>query len=54
VRYGRIGGRRERVRGEYRFSSLMKLKKRGENYALFYFAEKRFFFDIYDVITWGK
>jgi len=30
VRYGWMGGRR--VRGEYRFSSLMKQKKKGENF----------------------
>ena len=29
-RYGRIGGRREQVRGEYRFSSLVEQKKRGK------------------------
>jgi hypothetical protein len=27
VRYGRIGGRREKVRGEYRVVKLMKQKK---------------------------
>jgi hypothetical protein len=31
----------------------MKQKKRGGNYAVFYFAKKRCFY-IYDVITWGK
>jgi hypothetical protein len=37
-RYGRIGGRREKVRGEYRFSSLVEQKKKGKNYAVFYIA----------------
>jgi hypothetical protein len=39
-----VGGRRERARGEYRFMKLMKYKKKGENYALFYFAGKCFIF----------
>jgi hypothetical protein len=39
-----MGGRRERLRGGYRFMELMKLKKKGKIYALFYFAGKRFFF----------
>jgi len=38
MRYGWIGGRREKVRGEYRFSSLVKQNKRGKNYAVFCFA----------------
>jgi hypothetical protein len=33
---------------------LMKSKKGGENYAVFYFAGKRFFIYIYEVFTWGK
>ena len=37
-----------KTRGEYRFSSLVKLKKK---YAVFYFAGKRFFFYIDDVIV---
>jgi hypothetical protein len=41
VRYGRIGGRRVRVRGVYRFSSLMKQNKKGKNCAVFCFAGKR-------------
>ncbi len=41
-------------RGEHRFMKLMKLKIKGENYAVFYFTGKRIFFYIYDVITWGK
>ena len=62
VRYGRIGGfkewvdgwmggQREKVRGVYGFSSLMKQKIKAKNYAVFYFAGKRFFFYFYDVIT---
>ena len=39
-------------RGEHRFSPLMKRKKKWKNYAVFDFAGKRFFFYIYDVITW--
>ena len=34
---------REKVRGEYRFSSLMKQKIKGKNCAVFCFAAKRFF-----------
>jgi hypothetical protein len=37
-----VGGRMD-IRGVYRFSSLMKQKKKGENYAVFCFAA--FFFD---------
>jgi hypothetical protein len=29
---------REKVRGEYRFRSLMKQNKKGKNYAVFYIA----------------
>jgi hypothetical protein len=55
VRYGRIGGRRERVRREYRVSSVVKQKKKEENYAAFYFTGKRkIFFYIYDVIVKQK
>jgi hypothetical protein len=55
VRYGWIGGRREKVRGLYGFSSLVKQNKKGKNCAVFCFAGKRkFFFYIYDVITWGE
>ena len=32
------------ARGEYRYSSLVKLKKRGENYAVFTSLEKDFVF----------
>jgi hypothetical protein len=39
----------------YVFSSLMKQKIKGKKYAVFYFTGKRiFFFNICDVITWGK
>jgi hypothetical protein len=52
---GWMGGRREKVRGVYGFSSLMKQKKKAKNYAVFCFAGKRnFFLNIYDVITWEK
>jgi hypothetical protein len=47
-------GERMDIRGEYRFSSLVKQKKKEKNYAVFYFTGKRFFLYIYDVITWGK
>jgi hypothetical protein len=33
---------------------LTKLKKKGKNYAVFYFTGKRFFFNIYDVIVKQK
>jgi len=39
-----MGGRREKVRGEYMFSSLMMQKIKGKNCAVFYFAGKRFFY----------
>ncbi len=52
VRYGWIGGRREKVSGVYGFSSLAKQNKKGKNCAVFCFAGKRiFFFNICDVIT---
>ena len=52
VRYGWIGGRREKVSGVYGFSSLAKQNKKGEKCAVFCFAGKRnFFFNICDVIT---
>jgi hypothetical protein len=41
MRDGRIGGRRVRVRGVYRFSSLVEQNKKGKNYAVFCFAGKR-------------
>ena len=49
-----MGGRRETARGEYRFSSRVKFQKKEKNYALLYLAGKRFFFYIYEVITWRK
>ena len=43
------------IRGVYRFSSLVKQNKKAKFYAVFCFAGKRiFFFNIYDVITWGE
>jgi hypothetical protein len=41
VRYGRMGERRVRVRGVYRFSSLVKQNKKGKNCAVFCFAGKK-------------
>jgi hypothetical protein len=41
LRYGRMGERRVRVRGVYRFSSLVKQNKKGKNCAVFCFAGKR-------------
>jgi len=49
-----MGGRRVRVRGEYRFSSLVKQKKKRKITLSFTSPEKDFFFYIYDVITWGE
>jgi len=43
-----------RTRGEYRFSSLMKQKKRGENYAVFCFAAFFLNFFCYEVIVKQK
>jgi hypothetical protein len=43
-RNGWIGGQREKVRGVYGFSSLMKQNKKAKNYAVFCFAGKRIFF----------
>jgi hypothetical protein len=40
------------TRGEHRFSSLMKQKKKGKHYAVFCFAGKRKI--VFDVIAWGK
>jgi hypothetical protein len=42
------------ITGVYRFSSLVKKNIKAKNYAVFCFAGKRFFFYIYDVITWEK
>jgi hypothetical protein len=44
-------GARGKTRGEFRFMKLMKKKKVGGNYAVFYFTGKDFFFNIHDVIT---
>ena len=38
VRYGWIGWRREKVRGEYRVSSLVKQNKKGKIYFVIYIA----------------
>ena len=55
VRYGRIGGQRVRVRGVYRFSSLMKQNKKGKNCAVFCFAgKKNYYFIYYAVIVKQK
>jgi hypothetical protein len=52
-RNGWIGGQREKVRGVYGFSSLMKQNKKGKNCAVFCFAGKRnYYIYIYAVITW--
>ena len=42
------------TRGEYRFSSLMKFKKKEKIYAVFYIVRERFFLFIYDVIVKQK
>ena len=46
VRYGRIGGRRVRVRGVYRFSSLVKQNKKGKKLRclLLYRKKKNIFY----------
>jgi hypothetical protein len=52
VRYGWIGGRRERARGEYRFSSLVKQKKKGKlRCLLLHRKKKNIYFYIYEVFT---
>ena len=49
---GLKGRSKEWVDGWMRMK-LMKLKKNGKNYAVFYFAGKRFFFVyIYEVFPW--
>ncbi len=46
---------REKVRGEYRFSSIVKQNKKAKNYAVFCFAgEKKILFYIYAVIVKQK
>ena len=42
------------IRGEYRFSSFVKQKKKRKITLSFTSPGKDFFFYIYDVITWGK
>ena len=52
VRYGWVGGRREKVGGGCGFSSLMKQTKKGKFTLFFASSEKeKYFFYIYDVIT---
>ena len=52
VRYGWIGRRREKVRGVYRFSSLVKQNKKAKIRFVIYIAGKRkLFFYIYAVIV---
>ena len=47
---------REKVRGEYRFSSLIKQKKKGGEIALSFASpeKEKYFLFIYEVITWEK
>ena len=46
---------REKVRGEYRFSSIVKQNKKAKNYAVFCFAGgKKILFYIYAVIVKQK
>ena len=47
VRYGWMGERRVRVRGVYRFSSLVKQNKKGKNCAVFCFTGKRKLLHLY-------
>jgi hypothetical protein len=54
VRYGWIGGRREKVRGVYRFSSLVKQNKKAKICFVIYIAGERNFFYIYAVIVKQK
>jgi hypothetical protein len=51
VRYGWIGGWREKVSGVYRFSSLVKQHKKAKICFVIHIAGERFFFNICDVIT---
>ncbi len=50
MRYGRIGGRREKVRGVYRFSSLVKQNKKGKIcfviYIAGFFFKKKFCYEV--------
>jgi hypothetical protein len=55
ARYGWIGGRREKVRGEYRFSSLVKQNKKAKICFVIHIAgERKLFFYIYAVIVKQK
>ena len=55
VRYGRIGGRREKVRGVYRFSSLVKQNKKAKICFVIHIAgEKKLLFYFYFVIVKQK
>jgi hypothetical protein len=47
VRYGRIGGRREKVRGVYRFSSLMKQNRKAKICFVIHIAEKKYFYFVF-------
>ena len=52
VRYAWIGGLREKVRGVYRFSSLVKQNKKAKICFVIHIAGKRFLYIyIYDVIN---
>jgi hypothetical protein len=52
---GWVDGWAEREgKGGYRFMKLVKYKIKEKNYAVFYFAGKRIFFYVCDVITWEK
>jgi hypothetical protein len=55
VRYGWMGGRRERARGECRFSSLVKQKIKGKICFVIHIAEeKKLLFYFYFVIVKQK
>ncbi len=55
VRYGWIGGRREKVRGEYRFSSLVKQNKKAKICFVIHIAgERKLFFYIYVIVKQKK
>ena len=49
-----MGGRRERARGEYRFSSLVKQKQKGGKLRSLLIRRKKIFLCIYDVIVKQK
>jgi hypothetical protein len=55
VRYGWIGGQREKVREVYGFSSLVKQNKKGKIALSFASPGKEnYYIYIYAVITWEK